>query len=844
MSTSFVNDASDPTSTGVPGDLTSGMVRQIHLACEQFENQWEPGEYSHIEDLLKEFLPRDRPLALYWLLQVEVEKQGAEGKLLQTDDLASRFKEYEKIISCVLEEVQDVDANENATTHSWSARFNLFRKLSLPFPKVGKRVDRFLIRGVLGTGGFGKVFRAYDPQLEREVAIKIPRFSTWRNSLDCQHRLNEARAAAIVTHPNICPIYEVGVEQQRPYIVMACIDGESLSKVIAERGISDESSIILLTLQIALAMEEAHRHGIIHRDLKPANILMDHRGNPILTDFGLAARTVADNEDEEHIQPHGGTSYYMPPEQVRGEVTGPASDIYSLGTTFYELLAGRRPFVGNKTEVRKQILEAVPLPPSHYRPEISPCADAICLKALEKNPVDRFASMMEMADCLREVLKASDPDELYAHVEKFRISESASDSASHQFVKKNTAAVNWRASPWVLLIGILLIIATILTGRSMFFSDPTAPVTERKKSAPQSADQLAAQWLVSVGATFDIRINENNLTITRSAEIPKEPFQIFHIDLSHHRGLRNQHLAKLKDLISLRSLLLPDTQITDEALTHLRGLTELELLWMDRTGVTDAGLSHLWNLKKLESLSLNGTQIKGDGLRSISGHTVLKRLSLKQTQVDNQGIRSLGEFPFLTHVWLDGTRVGDEGLEVFKHLPDLLEVSLNRTDVQGPGLRHLTALPKLQLLGLNSTDLHDQGLGELGVFPALTHLFANSTELGNEGLCSLVKAAPHLIRLSIGRTHVTGSGAECLNHLPKLEMLDLDGIPISRKAMETLLTLPSLKALSLRSSPIGKRHVPVLAKMTNLEYLDLSNTKISPDVRSFLASELSDCEVR
>jgi hypothetical protein len=266
------------------------------------------------------------------------------------------------------------------------------------------QVGRYRILGLLGAGGMGTVYRAHDPQLDREVALKFPRFDG--PSEEVARRVErfrrEARAAARVLHPNVCPIFDVGEHEGRLFVVMALVDGESLAQRLAARGrYEDVAEATALIRQVLDGLAAIHARGVIHRDLKPANILLDSAGRAIVTDFGLARPEAEAGQ----LTSEGvilGTPAYMAPEQAAGQSDriGPATDVYSLGVVLYQMLTGRPPFTGPVPAMLVQILRDEPPSPCEFRRDLDPALEAILLRTLRKDPTERYPDAQSLAKAL------------------------------------------------------------------------------------------------------------------------------------------------------------------------------------------------------------------------------------------------------------------------------------------------------------------------------------------------------------------------------------------------------------------------------------------------------------
>lgn len=269
--------------------------------------------------------------------------------------------------------------------------------------------ERYELGGCIGYGGMAEVYRGRDIRLGREVAVKTLRADLARDPTFLARFRREAQSSASLNHPAIVSVYDTGEDvingTQLPYIVMEFIEGQTLRDVLQAQGALDERHAMQVTAEVCAALDYSHRMGIIHRDIKPANVMLASDGSAKVMDFGIARATTATTSNMTATSAVIGTAQYLSPEQARGARVDTRSDVYSTGVLLYELLTGEPPFRGdNPVAVAYQHVREIPPPPSSHNPRISPEADAVVLKAMEKDPDDRYATAGEMRDDLERAL--------------------------------------------------------------------------------------------------------------------------------------------------------------------------------------------------------------------------------------------------------------------------------------------------------------------------------------------------------------------------------------------------------------------------------------------------------
>jgi tetratricopeptide (TPR) repeat protein len=429
--------------------LTHELHTLVDARCDQFERAWSSAEPLQIESLLDGVPPAALPRLFRELLLLEIDLRVARNDQPLPADYLTRFPAQRQVVEEVFAvrapcqtDVRRAIATAEHSTHdhtpvtpgsgrlevrcpnchaptevavdtaltdltcgSCGSHFSIVDKskatrMAPPLSQMG----RFQLIERLGVGGFGSVWKARDQELDRSVAIKIPRASGM--SPDDQEKFfREARAAAQLRHPNIVSVHEVGRDGDSVYIVSDFVRGVTLGDWLTAQQLTGREAAELCA-KVADALHHAHERGVVHRDLKPANIMIDGAGEPHVMDFGLARREVGEvtmTVDGQVL----GTPAYMSPEQAQGEAhtADRRSDVYSLGVILFQLLTGELPFRGNARMIMHQVIHDDPPSPRKLNANIKRDLETIALKCLEKSPERRYESMVELADELRRFLR-------------------------------------------------------------------------------------------------------------------------------------------------------------------------------------------------------------------------------------------------------------------------------------------------------------------------------------------------------------------------------------------------------------------------------------------------------
>jgi predicted Ser/Thr protein kinase len=422
---------------------------------------------------------------------------------------------------------------------------------------VPQSIGRYRVESVLGRGAMGVIYRGYDPEIDRPVAIKLIRADLLggadRDNYILRFR-REAQAAGRCVHPNIVAVYDFGLHEGNPFFAMEFVDGSSL-KEARERGLSfgpDEA--VSLILQVLDALVAAHRMGVVHRDIKPANILLVGGTLVKVMDFGISR---IDRSDLTDVGMMIGTPSYMSPEQCRGLPIDARSDLFSTGIVLYELLAGERPFAAPEpTAVVQRLLNEEPPDIRAINPAVGRALKSVLDRALSKAPADRYPSAADMAAALRALPASSSADTVLLDRTVIMPQASGGIDASGRFDGATLATIERMLAGHIGPIARVVLKSAIRTGGT---AEALADMLAANIARPEARDRFRAEVLAAL----------QRATSPRAATLPPAELERAQKELARYLGpiarvLVKRRAAEARSVTELWQLLSRDIEREDE----------------------------------------------------------------------------------------------------------------------------------------------------------------------------------------------------------------------------------------------------------------------------------------
>lgn len=732
----------------------------------------------------------------------------------------------------------------------------------MPNIKPGSKLGGFEIVRELGRGGMGVVYKAHEQSLQRVVALKILPKELVSDPAFVQRFKREARAAAQLSHPNIVHIYAVGEEDGTHYIAMEYVKGVSLRDLIREKGQLDLRRALRYTGQIAQALGAAHTVGIVHRDVKPHNVMIDTADRARVMDFGLASLENARTQLTETGTTLG-TPAYMSPEQCRGASAGPLSDIFSLGVTLYEMLAGRVPFDGDSPlAIMHQVTSEDPTPVTQYNSDVPHSVWTVIQKMLARDPKDRYQNTQDLNTDLRRLFNSEPPSATMAshadpaeHPSTIDPDVSMPEFSPHSAFQPAPTQPSRRAVPArPILAGIaaVAVVALAALGTRALWSRVNSysggPLPERTVVFPSDRDYgelFLRDWNNALFNSF----YQRPLGPARGEVIVPEGQDLLAVLDHRHKGAlaayrelgpndvqairieRNydiepeevQHIGHLRHL---ESLVVSYGNRKDVDLSVIKDMHALRELEIREFNLDLSDVAALTDMHQLERLTLWGCSISGFALQYLADKTSLRYLDLNFNPIDDTGIAYLEQLSELRTLYLAHSKLTDEGLKTLLHFPQLrfLDLSVFEGFQRGwtdEGLRNVAKLTELESLHLLNHKLTAEGLRHLAALEKLRFLHI----------------APYMLDQQM-------AGVLC-SELTQVRYLQLVGPPpsVTREQLAWIGQCVHLRILEMNNESISDDMLPELSKLTFLEELRILSTPLSGDGMKTLRTALPNTTI-
>lgn len=725
-------------------------------------------------------------------------------------------------------------------------------------------VGRYRLLEQLGAGGMGTVYKAIDPRLDRVVALKV--LPAERMGTEAVARFQrEARAMAKLQHDNIVRVFDADEHQGTHFLVMECIDGCDLSRLVRQHGSLQPTDACEIIRQAALGLAHAHEHGLVHRDIKPSNLMLTRGGQVKLLDLGLARLREEPHEGEELTAASQimGTADYMAPEQAGdSHDVDIRADIYSLGCTLYRLVTGEVPYPSPEFKTNAQKVAghiARPFPDVAAKQATVPAGLANVLRRMvAKQPDDRFATPAEVAAALAPFCAGSNPAALLRSLND-RPGDNAPTTPYLSATDDTTAdrpaprtpptalpkARDTRNQRWLWIsLAAAALIAAAATIIKIQTRDGVLVLTVDGDGAIVTVDGETAK--VTLGDdkhTYRVAVQPgtHTLVVTTPEGIKYKTDNQFTVEAGSQTRLA-AHLEKPPAIAPSTATAAtpndPDRAAAEWALNlgnrpsilidgrRLQFSSAQELpkrqfkvmgLQLTSGIVLDEDLERLGQLTALRDLDLTGqTRITDDGLKFTEGLPALETLMLYKTQITDAAFDTIVTHKSLRQLSLGGTKTTARGWRRIQELPKLDGLYLEELPVTDANLAELViARPELKALSLEMTNVSDAGLVHLGRLNGLKDLQLIGTQVTDTGLSHLV-LLPALERIYLTDTKITNVGLTHVARMKTLRSIILN-LNINEEGLEHLANLPQLKILTVSAVP--ENGGEQLSRMRELETL-------------------------
>jgi serine/threonine protein kinase len=737
------------------------------------------------------------------------------------------------------------------------------------------RLGHYRVLAELGRGGMGMVFRAQDTDLKRLVALKVMLPQCAANPTDKARFLREARAQAAVEHDHVAAIFQVGEANGVPFLAMPLLHGQTLGAALHANPVVPLAEAVRVARETAEGLAAAHERGLVHRDIKPANIWLEgNRRRVKILDFGLARQFAEAPEQEEpgtEITRRGaviGTPAYMSPEQAHGDQLDARSDLFSLGSVLYQMLAGQAPFRGGSaTAVLIAVATETPPPPSALNPGVPDALDALTMQLMEKRPDARPPSAEEVAERLRAIeyalsaggnlppgpvvvpasLRAPGaPADPWADID---VTEEVDPDGSRALVTAHGPGPKNSARPFrpallgvlgaFIVLGVVVAVFAPAPGRATVtveFADDQTQEQFRRNARLVLVANVGGEYVLA-GEAPSRRIDPGSYT----ARVEGDPELILAqtaFDVARGSEIKilvqrtkREKITVLPDperdaalfVLSIGGLVSVDGEKqeirapADLPRTPFR-LTRVDL--MKNPQATDQAMTAFKNCRHLNSLSLLGTPVGDLGLAQFAGCTELTDLNLRNPAITDAGLASFKGCKKLSRLILADTQATDEGLKFLADCPDMTYAWLPGNRQLGDGTAAaLAGCPRLMLLNMHGTKVTDAGLGQFKNIKTLEFLELPGTAVSAAGL-----------------VHFAG----CTN----LKKIDLGACPnADDAALAVFRECKELQTLWLPSAPVTDASLEQIAKYPKLKHVILRDTKVTAKGLAQLRAALPQCRI-